>query len=309
MTEKTDFQRELTAFLPDVEIRFGESLAKHTSFRIGGAAEAMAFPKTQEQLAELLNKSALLDCKPAILGAGTNVLAPDEGMPGLVICLKDCLDGMELLDGNRLRVMAGVTMSRAAVFAANQGLSGLEFAHGIPGTIGGGVYMNAGAYGGEIAGVCESARVMDFSGQVRTLSREELGFSYRHSVLEDSGEIVVSAVFRLIPDDPESIRGRMRELIGKRRASQPLELPSAGSAFKRPAGGYAAALIDEAGLKGFRVGGAAISEKHAGFAVNVDNATAADVRQLLQAVSHKVFEKSGIRLEPEIRIWTGDNRE
>ena len=303
MTELTDFQRKLAALLPQIELRFGESMAKHTSFRIGGGAEAMAFPKNAEELAEILKTSVLLDCKPAILGAGTNVLAPDAGIPGLVICLKDCLDGMELLGENRIRVMAGVTMSRAAVFAANHGLSGLEFAHGIPGTVGGGIYMNAGAYGGEICQVCESAEVMDFAGNVRTLRGGELAFSYRHSALEDSGEIVISAVFRLAPGNPEAIKGRMKELIGKRSASQPLDLPSAGSAFKRPAGGYAAALIDQAGLKGYRVGGAAISEKHAGFAVNLGSATAQDVRQLLQDVSDRVYAKSGIRLEPEIRIW------
>lgn len=303
MTELTDFQRKLAALLPQIEIRFGESMAKHTSFRIGGGAEAMAFPKTAEELAEMMKTSVLLDCKPAILGAGTNVLAPDEGISGLVICLKDCLDGMELLGETRIRVMAGVTMSRAAVFAANHGLSGLEFAHGIPGTVGGGVYMNAGAYGGEICQVCESAEVMDFAGNVRTLRGGELEFSYRHSALEDSGEIVISAVFRLTPGKPEAIKGRMKELIGKRSTSQPLDLPSAGSAFKRPAGGYAAALIDQAGLKGYRVGGAAISQKHAGFAVNVDHATAEDVKRLLQDVSDRVYAQSGIRLEPEIRIW------
>ncbi len=303
MTELTDFQRKLSAFVPEIELRRWEPMAKHTSFRIGGGAEAMAFPKTAQELAKLLKASALLDCSPVILGAGTNVLAPDGGMKGLVICLKDCLDGMEQLDGTRIRVMAGVTMSRAAVFAANLGLSGLEFAHGIPGTIGGGVYMNAGAYGGEIKGVCESVEIMDRQGNVRTLSNEEMEFSYRHSVLEDSGDIVISAVFCLTPGDSIAIWMTMKELIGKRSASQPLDLPSAGSAFKRPVGGYAAALIDQAGLKGFQVGGAAISTKHAGFAVNLGGATAEDVRNLLQQVSDKVFETSGIRIEPEIRIW------
>jgi len=246
MTELTDFQRKISAFLPEMDIRFAEPMAKHTSFRIGGDAEVMAFPKTAEELAGLLKTSALLDCKTVILGAGTNVLAPDEGVEGLVICLKDSLDGMEQLDETRIRVMAGVTMTRAAVFAANLGLSGLEFAHGIPGTVGGGVYMNAGAYGGEIKLVCESVEIMDRSGNVRRLSNEEMEFSYRHSVLEESGDIVLSADFVLIPDNSECIKGRMKELIGRRSASQPLDLPSAGSAFKRPVGGYAAALIDQA---------------------------------------------------------------
>lgn len=303
MIELTDFQKRMTASLPDVELRLGEPMSKHTSFRIGGNAEVMAFPKNTEELAEILKLSALLDVKPAILGAGTNVLAPDEGIRGLVICLKDALSGMEQLDETRIRVMAGVTMTRAAVFAANLGLTGLEFAHGIPGTVGGGVYMNAGAYGGEIVQICESVGVMDFQGNLSTRSCEEMEFSYRHSILEDEPGIVVSAVFRLAKGDTETIRARMKELQGKRSASQPLDLPSAGSAFKRPVGGYAAALIDQAGLKGYQVGGAAISTKHAGFAVNVGGATAADVKQLLKEVSDIVFDNSGIRIEPEVRIW------
>ena len=303
MSNLTDFQRKTASFLPEIELRFEEPMAKHTSFRIGGGAEVMAFPKDKRELAEILKMSALLDCKCAILGAGTNVLAPDEGISGLVICLKDCLDGMEQLDDTHIRVMAGVTMSRAAVFAANLGMSGLEFAHGIPGTVGGGVYMNAGAYGGEICQVCTQVEVMDRNGNVRVLSGEEMQFSYRHSILEETDDIVVRADFALTRDDPEIIKARMKELIGKRSASQPLDLPSAGSAFKRPVGGYAAALIDQAGLRGFQVGGAAVSSKHCGFAVNLGGATAADVKELLRQVSEIVFEKSGIRLEPEVRIW------
>ena len=303
MTDLTVFQRNIASLLPDTDLKFSESMSRHTSFRIGGDAEVMAFPKSCEELASVLKVSALLDTKPAILGAGTNILAPDEGVPGLVICLKDCLSGMELLDGDRIRVMAGVTMTRAAVFAAGNGLSGLEFAHGIPGSIGGGVYMNAGAYGGEIKDICESVDVMDMAGNVRTLTCDQMEFSYRHSILEEQEGIVVRAVFRLEKKPEAQIRERMKELQGKRSASQPLDLPSAGSAFKRPVGAYAAALIDQAGLKGYRVGGAAISEKHAGFAVNLGGATAADMRMLLEQVSNIVFEKSGIRLEPEVRIW------
>ncbi len=297
------FQQEAVRLLPQLELRDQEPLSKHTSFRIGGPAEIMAFPKNAEELSLLLKLSKKMDIKPAILGAGTNVLAPDEGTAGLVICLKDCLNGIEQLPGSRIRVMAGVTMARAAVFAANHGLSGMEFAHGIPGTVGGGVYMNAGAYGGEIGKICESVTVMDGGGQMRRMSREDLKFRYRHSVLEETGEIVVSAVLALTEDSPEAIKGRMKELLSKRSASQPLDLPSAGSAFKRPVGGYAAALIDQSGLKGFRVGNAAISSKHAGFAVNLGGATARDVRSLLQQVSDRVYADAGIRLEPEIRIW------
>lgn len=303
MTELTDFQRKTEEIYPGISLRFWEPLEKHTSFRIGGPAEVMAFPKNSGELGQFLNKSVLLDCKPVILGAGTNVLAPDEGLRGLVICLKDCLDGLVRVDETHIRAMAGVTMTRLAMFAAREGLSGLEFAHGIPGSVGGGVYMNAGAYGGEMGRVCESAELMTVAGEIYTLQGGQMDFSYRHSCLENSGDIVLSALFALTPDDPEAIKGRMKELQAKRSASQPLNYPSAGSAFKRPKQGYAAALIDQAGLRGYRVGNAAISEKHTGFAVNLGGATAAEVRQLLEDVANIVEEKSGIRLEPEIRIW------
>ncbi len=303
MTIMTDFQRKITALLPETELRMEESLAKHTSFRIGGPAEVMAFPKNGSELSAVLKASALLDCKPAILGAGTNVLAPDEGVRGLVICLKDCLGGMERLDGNRIAAAAGVTMARVATFAANQGLSGLEFAHGIPGTVGGGVYMNAGAYGGEIANVCQSVDVMSMTGEVVTYTAEQMEFSYRHSRLAQTPGIVIRAVFALTEKPEAEIRDQMQELMRRRKASQPLEYPSAGSAFKRPVGGYAAALIDQTGLKGFRVGGAAVSEKHAGFVINLECASAEDVKSLLEQVSEKVYDHTGIRLEPEIRIW------
>ena len=303
MTDFTPFQQKILTLLPKIELRFGESMSKHTSFRIGGGAEVMAFPKSAEEMAAILNACKELDTVPAILGAGTNVLAPDDGLAGLVICLKDCLDGMEQLDDTHIRVAAGVTMTRASVFAANLGLSGLEFAHGIPGTVGGGVYMNAGAYGGEICQVCTSVDVMDMDGVITTYSAAQMGFSYRHSILEDKGGIVLSATFALTSKPSDEIRATMKELMAKRSASQPLDLPSAGSAFKRPVGGYAAALIDQAGLKGFQVGSAAISTKHAGFAVNLGCATAQDVKSLLTQVSDFVFQNSGIRLEPEVRIW------
>ena len=273
MTQLTQLQMKLAALFPEMELRFEEPMHKHTSFRIGGGVEIMAFPKSREELSDLLKASALLDLKPAILGAGTNILAPDEGIRGLVICLKDCLSCMEDLGDNRVRVAAGVTMTRAAVFAANLGLSGMEFAHGIPGTVGGGIYMNAGAYGGELKDICESVDVMDFNGNFRTVAAEDMGFSYRHSMLEEEAGIVVSAVFGLTPMEPDQIKAKMKELQGKRSGSQPLDLPSA------------------------------ISSKHAGFAVNLGGATAGDVRTLLQQVSDIVFEKTGIRLEPEVRIW------
>jgi len=303
MSANTAFQQKISALLPQVELRFHEPLSKHTSFRIGGGAEVMAFPRSIAALADTMKAAKTLGVRPRILGAGTNVLAPDEGIRGLVVCLKDALDGMEQLSDTVIRVMAGVTMTRAAMFAASLGLSGMEFAHGIPGTVGGGIYMNAGAYGGEICQICRAVAVMDMDGNVRTLSGEEMEFSYRHSRLEKTGEIVLYGDFALTPAPQEEIRGSMQDLMARRKASQPLDLPSAGSAFKRPVGGYAAALIDQAGLKGFRVGDAAISQKHAGFAVNLGSATAENVKDLLRQVSDKVFEETGIRLEPEVRIW------
>ena len=303
MMKITEFQQKITGLFPKMDIRLNESMANHTSFRIGGPAEVMILPKNREELSEILKKMKEIGVTPKILGAGTNVLAPDQGIEGVVLVLKDNFGGMELLDETRLQVAAGITMTRAAVFAATRNLSGMEFAHGIPGTVGGGVYMNAGAYGGEIKDICESVDVMTLDGEVKTFSAEEMQFGYRHSRLEEAGGIVLSAVFRLTPKPEAEIRSYMQELMNKRKTSQPLDLPSAGSAFKRPVGGYAAALIDQAGLKGYQVGGAAVSEKHAGFAVNLGGATAEDVKNLLQQVSDIVFDKSGIRLEPEVRIW------
>ena len=303
MTKLTEFVRNIRNHYPDLELREQEPMAKHTSFRIGGEAKVMAMPKNEEELSAVLQMSRQLDISYAIVGAGTNVLAPDEGIDGLVICLKDCFGGMEQLDETSIRVWAGVTMARAAVFAAGLNLGGLEFAHGIPGTIGGGVYMNAGAYGGEIKDVCRRVKIMEPDGTSRWIEGEELGFSYRHSAIEDHPWIVLAADFALEPKPEAEVKAKMMELIGKRRASQPLDMPSAGSAFKRPVGGYAAALIDQAGLRGYQVGGAGVSTKHAGFVVNLGGATAKDVKQLLSQVSDIVFEKTGIRLEPEVRIW------
>ncbi|MBQ7331077.1 MAG: UDP-N-acetylmuramate dehydrogenase [Oscillospiraceae bacterium] len=303
MTNISALQQYFVDNFPKEIVKIQEPMSKHTSFRIGAEAEVMVFPQNAATLSEILKQSAILDCKVHILGAGTNVLAPDEGLPGLVICLKDCLVGKRHLDDTRIEVMAGETMTKAAVYAAGLGLSGMEFAHGIPGTVGGGVFMNAGAYGGEVCQILECVDVMDRKGNLRTMTADEMQFSYRRSVLEDTGDIVISAVFKLAKKDSEEIRATMKELMAKRSASQPLDLPSAGSAFKRPVGGYAAALIDQAGLKGFQIGGAAISTKHAGFAVNLGGATAGDVRNLLSAVSDRVYEKFAIRLEPEVRIW------
>ena len=287
---------------PEVVFREQEMLCAHTSFKIGGPAAVMAFPSSVQSLAGLLRAARELGVQPRVLGAGTNVLAPDEGLDELVICTKDALMGLRQLSGGRIEAMAGQSLASAAVFAREHRLSGLEFAHGIPGTVGGGVYMNAGAYGGEIKQVVESVTVLTMDGALREYAGGEL-FSYRMSVFQTMPCVIGSAVFRLTPGEPETIQKTMRELMLKRRASQPLELPSAGSTFKRPVGGYAAALIDAAGLKGRGVGGAQVSQKHAGFVVNTGGATARDVLATITMIQEEVYKSSGIHLAPEVRIW------
>lgn len=302
MSQKDNLQL-LRAMCPDAAFAENEPLSAHTSFRIGGPAALMAFPKNEDELAVLLRAASQCGVKPRILGAGTNVLAPDEGLNGLVICTKDCLLGLRALEGGRIEAMAGETLAHAAVFARGQSLTGLEFAHGIPGTVGGGVYMNAGAYGGEIAQVAEETTVLMADGTRRVLRGAEQAFAYRTSAFERMECIIVKTVFALRPGDADEIGARMRELMGKRRASQPLELPSAGSTFKRPAGAYAGALIEASGLKGRGVGGAEVSRKHAGFVVNRGGATARDVIETIKLVQETVYADSGFRLEPEVRIW------
>ena len=293
----------LSEKLPHLALKREEPLSQHTSFRIGGPAEVMAFPRTQEELTALLRAARELDVRLRLLGAGTNVLAPDEGLRGLVIVTRDCLVGLERRGEVQIAAMSGVSMAKLAFFAMEAGLTGLEFAHGIPGTVGGGVHMNAGAYGGEIRQVAAETKFLTPEGEVETLSGEAQGFAYRTSAFQKRDGVLLQTLFTLTPGDAHAIHARMQELAEKRRASQPLELPSAGSAFKRPVGGYAAALIEQAGLKGFRTGGAAVSEKHAGFIVNRGGATAADVLRLIEIIQKRVLETSGILLEPEIRLW------
>lgn len=286
-----------------IELRENEPLAAHTSFRIGGPARWMAFPKTVEEVRTLLRLAREADIQVRLLGAGTNVLAPDEGVDALVLCLKDALRGVRLPEGNCIEAMAGETLASVAVFARKNGLTGLEFAHGIPGTLGGGVYMNAGAYGGELRQVVRQVTFLHADGRLETFENGDCAFGYRTSVFENMPGVIVSARLALQPGEAATIEAKMRELMEKRRALQPLELPSAGSTFKRPAGHFAGALIQDAGLKGRGVGGAKVSEKHAGFVVNFDHATAADVRATIALVQKTVYETSGVRLEPEVRIW------
>ena len=290
--------------LPCYKIKENEPLAKHTSFRIGGPAELMVFPSNRDELQTVLRCAAEAGEKPRILGAGTNILAPDEGVRGLVVCLRDTFMGLTLLDDTHIEAMSGMTLAKTAMFAARNGLSGLEFAHGIPGTVGGAIYMNAGAYGGEIRDVAIETEFMRLDGTVERVSGQAQGFGYRTSAFQGREGVIVSAVFALKPGNEMEIREKIYELNQRRRDSQPLELPSAGSTFKRPKEGYAAALIDQAGLKGFTVGGAQVSEKHAGFVVNRGGATAADVLRLIDAVRERVLQASGIELEPEVRLWS-----
>lgn len=292
----------LSAALPALEIRENEPMSEHCSFKIGGPARLMLLPSSAEEAASALAILRSSGAQVLIVGSCTNLLIPDEGYPGAVVRMSKPASSMELLDAARIRAQAGATLNALAVFAARHGLTGLEFAHGIPGSVGGGVAMNAGAYGGEMRDVLESAEYVDADGAIRTLSGDALGLSYRHSAFSDTDKLITSAVFRLTPGDGEAVRARMNELIEKRRASQPLDMPSAGSTFKRPKTGYAAALIDEAGLKGLSVGGAMVSTKHAGFVVNAGGATYSDVIELMREVRRRVYEFSGVLLEPEVKI-------
>lgn len=286
-----------------IEIREWEPLAAHTSLRVGGPARLMAFPGTAEQVRRLLCLAKQEEMPVRILGGGTNVLAPDAGVDGLVICLKDALRGAGRCGEAGLTAMAGETLANLAVLARRSGLTGLEFAHGIPGTLGGGIFMNAGAYGGELRQVVRSVTFLHEDGRLERFGQPDCAFGYRSSVFERLPGVIVSAELALAPGDPEQIAAKMRELMERRRASQPLELPSAGSTFKRPEGHFAGTLIECAGLKGKGVGGAKVSEKHAGFVVNYDHASARDVLDTIGLVQKQVLESSGVYLEPEVRIW------
>lgn len=293
----------IAKYLPDLSVACEEPMSRHTSFRIGGGARRMAFPERGEQL--VLLHSFALECgaRPLVVGNGTNLLVADEGLDRLVIETS----GMNRLEMGQepdtVVAEAGVTLVRLADFACRAGLAGLEFAHGIPGTVGGGICMNAGAYDGEMKQVVSRATVLFPEEGVRVLSGEEMAFGYRHSLLTDRPDaVVLSAEFHLSPGREETIRERMRELMQRRKASQPLEWPSAGSTFKRPAGYFAGTLIDQCGLKGLTVGGAQVSEKHAGFVINRGGATCADVTALIGEVQARVLERTGVHLEPEVKI-------
>ena len=262
----------------------------------------MAFPKDGSQMVLLIEAARTCGARPLVIGNGTNLLFPDEGVDRLVVNTRDMSDVTLDAEG-RVAAEAGASLSRVAVFAQQHGLAGLEFAHGIPGSVGGAVCMNAGAYGGEMRQVVREATVLFPEEGIRTLTVEELAFSYRHSLLTDCPDaVVLRAVFALEAGESAAIREKMDELMARRKVSQPLEYPSAGSTFKRPEGYFAAALIDQCGLKGLTVGGAQVSEKHAGFVINRGGATCADVLALMAQVQQRVWEEKGVRLEPEVKV-------
>lgn len=279
-----------------------EPMSLHTTFRAGGTAAAYGEP-TEEELAGLLPFLIDEGIPSFLLGNGSNVLFSDAGFDGLVIGIGKNMAAV-LTDGDVITAGAGALLSAVAAEALRQGLSGLEFASGIPGSVGGGVFMNAGAYGGELKDVITRVTALTPSGERKTYAAERLDFSYRHSIFSDAaaGEIVLSAEFSLTPGDREKIRETMQDLNARRREKQPLEYPSAGSTFKRPAGYFAGKLIQDAGLMGYRVGGAMVSTKHAGFVVNADHATASDIYAVICSVQEKVYAASGVRLEPEVRL-------
>lgn len=278
-----------------------EPMTKHTSFHIGGPAELMAQPQSEAELQSLLLKAAEAAVPVTLVGNGSNLLVRDKGIRGLVIKLGSMLRDIKV-SGNVLTFGSGVSLAQASKKAAELGLSGMEFAVGIPGSIGGAVYMNAGAYDGEMSKVVKSVRVMDAAGEVSELSAGELDFGYRHSALQGSGKIVTSVTVELSAGDKQAIAEKMADFSNRRITKQPLELPSAGSMFKRPPGYFAGTLIDQTGLKGYTVGGAQVSTKHAGFVVNIGGATAADVLQLISDVQAKVFAAHGVKLEPEVLV-------
>lgn len=286
---------------PDLELREQESMARHTTFRLGGPARLMALPRTAAQAAAAVKESRQLDIIPFFLGNGSNLLVADKGYQGFVVKLCGELSQNREVNGH-LVAGGGMLLSRLANAALDQGLTGLEFAGGIPGSVGGGVTMNAGAYGGELAQVLESVTVLEPDGSRRTIPAVECGFGYRKSIFSCGEQLILEAAFALKPGERKDISARMEELSVQRRSKQPLEYPSAGSMFKRPAGYFAAALIDQCGLKGFTVGGAQVSEKHAGFVVNRGGATCADVLCLVEQVKERVLEQTGVELEMEVKI-------
>lgn len=296
--------------MPGLRLLEREPMAEHCSFKIGGPARALAFPSDVSSLSKICHILKEHKLAPFILGRGSNILFPDEGLDELFIISTEKLTKLFLLPDGAIYAEAGASLAKLADFARQNGLQGLEFASGIPGSLGGGCVMNAGAYGGELKDVIESLVCYYLPEQrLYELSAAQCAFGYRSSIFQKMGGcVILSAVLRLEKGDKDEIAAKSRELNRRRLEKQPLDLPSAGSAFKRPKDGFAAALIDQAGLKGFSLGGAQVSEKHAGFVVNTGGARAKDVHELMLHVRKTVYEKSGVVLEPELIILPPDYR-
>ncbi|MBE5887967.1 MAG: UDP-N-acetylmuramate dehydrogenase [Lachnospiraceae bacterium] len=302
------FYDELAKIISKNSILLDEPMKKHTTFRIGGNADMFVSPAI-EQIPEIVALAKSHNIPVTIIGNGSNLLVGDKGIRGLVLSIGKGADAVEVspvdktVEGKvRLSVGAGALLSKVAAEALRNSLTGFEFAAGIPGTIGGAVVMNAGAYGGEIKDVLVSARVLTPNGEILTLTRDELDLSYRHSCIPEKEYIVLDAVLELVKGDEPQIRAAMEDYKGRRIEKQPLEYPSAGSTFKRPEGYFAGKLIQDADLRGYRVGGAQVSEKHCGFVINADNATAQDVLTLIEDVKKKVYEEFQVELEPEVKM-------
>lgn len=289
-------QREI----PELELRREEPMSRHTTFKVGGPAALLALPSAEEQLTKAVKLARIEGIEPLFVGLGSNLLVDDHGLNALVIKTAPQMNTCRV-EGNRVTAWAGAPLAQVANTAADHGLTGLEFAHGIPGSLGGAVVMDAGAYDGEMRHVVRSVRALNRNCEVEELTAEQCEFGYRRSVFSDGSRLVISATMELQPGEEDAIRSRMAELMEKRKSKQPLEWPSAGSTFKRPEGYFAAALIDQCGLKGFRVGGAQVSEKHAGFVINAGGATCRDILDLMDAVRERVFRETGVELEPEVK--------
>lgn len=301
-----ELEQLLAKCCPTLELRKNESMERNTSFHVGGPARLMALPRTKGEAKSALLAAAELGIEPFFLGNGTNLLVPDRGVERFLIKPAGKYGVDEL---NRVWEANGLLCAGAAVSLANlsgcalgRNLTGLEFAQGIPGSVGGGVTMNAGAYGGELVQVLDSVTVLDRQGQEHVIPAADCGLGYRRSIFSGGDYLIVEARFRLTHGDPADIEARMKELAAKRKEKQPLEYPSAGSTFKRPEGYFAAALIDQCGLKGLTVGGAQVSEKHAGFVINRGGATCADVLALVEQIKAVVKERTGVELELEVKI-------
>lgn len=278
-----------------------EPMSRHTTFRIGGNADYFVKPGNADEVAAVIVVCREYNIPYFILGNGSNLLVSDDGYRGMIINIMDNMDSVTV-DGRIITAQAGAMLVRVSVMARDNALTGLEFASGIPGTIGGAVYMNAGAYGGEMKNVVKTVRAIDEYGRIYELDSEKMDFSYRHSIVEERKLIVLEVTLELEHGSREAINDRMKELAEARRSKQPLEYPSAGSTFKRPEGYFAGKLIMDAGLRGYSVGGAQVAEKHCGFVINKGGATASDVVELIRDVQHDVDDKFGVTLEPEVKM-------